>query len=1532
MESISMMGSPKNLNETFLPNVANGIKDANKVTIAIIGSGDFAKSLTIRLIRCGYHVVIGSRNPKHAADFFPHVVDVTHHEDAVAKTNIIFVAIHREHYTSLWDLKHLLAGKILIDVSNNTRVDQYPDSNAEYLASLFPDSLIVKGFNVISAWSLQLGPKDASRQVYICSNNVQARHQVIELARQLGFIPIDLGALSSSREIENLPLRLFTLWKGPVVIAISLATFFFIYSFVRDVIHPYMRNQQSDFYKIPIEIVNKTLPIVAITLLSLVYLSGLIAAAYQLYYGTKYRRFPPWLDNWLQCRKQLGLLSFFFAAVHVVYSLCLPMRRSERYLFLNMAYQQVHANVENSWNEEEVWRIEMYISFGIMSLGLLSLLAVTSIPSVNSALNWREFSFIQSTLGYIALLISTFHVLIYGWKRAFEEEYYRFYTPPNFVLALVLPSIVILGYPVEIGGSGSRHQTTQKFGLNLEKEQLKTLKKVVKHFENGLPLKNVAQITKILNLCAEKMNEQEAFTEPLCELILLFGLPFQKKKSSDEINYSVEVSQSIAHLGYLMRVPSSQVKIQICKCIVSFYNMELPQKLLSGYQPTSASYKIQMAEVGGLAETLVLSLALVENQLIEKLWVLKALQHLSISGRNCGLMVKAQAASRLCLYLNGADPSGQLVFRSSDILWNLLENTSKEDVVNQLSTLECVHALKEVFVDLLLHGFRRCDYQLRNDLLVIATLVAENPAVPMVESGFAELLIVLATFTEDPFFGQGNSFHGTGGCGNKLAQMRYGLRVLRFVVSLYDDAVNINLCDQGAISQLLDILKYAANKSEEKESTLLLEIQADTLFILSVLCDNDLHRKELFSCEGIAILIPFFKMDPKKLYSGLGHNCLLLSALDCLWSCVIGCYIGEDYFIEKQGIFLLLDLLALKEKNLCNIILGILVEFCDNPKTTLHMSIWRGKRDQTAANLLIQLWRQEELDLGVKRDRYGMIVDIKKPIATSFQRQQKVIPVPANCPTFAIMEISESIRAKIYSLFCKLGFENLPGLSTKDFVTLAIIQRYIDFKVGEVWSEICAEIKEEFRPVTSDERTLKAISKVSEGIGRTVVALQIEVLKIQQEQKIQEEEKTYKEIQATHPQRELINKSWENVMTQTSNYEALKKAKRLQKISIEASGSKANVQNGPVHSTDIKKLRTTYSNFIDDLRVYVRGGTGGMGYPNLGGEGGRGGDVWFVARERTTLKSIREKYPQKRFVAGTGANSSVKALKGEKGKDCEVHVPLGISVLDDDGKQIGELNAAGERFLAARGGLGGSLATNFLPCKGQRRTVHLDLKLIADVGLVGFPNAGKSSLLSKISHAKPEIANYAFTTIQPELGKIMYADYKQISVADLPGLIEGAHANKGMGHKFLKHVERTKQLLLVVDISGFQLSIKTQFRTAFETILLLTKELELYNEELVTKPALLAINKMDLPCAKDNLDELMTQLENPQDFLHLVEEEMIPANTLEFREVIPISTYTGEGIEELKTCIRKSIDEQAERVNEEYRKKKLLLLQTSKEE
>ncbi|KAK2096336.1 GTP-binding protein 10 [Saguinus oedipus] len=316
-----------------------------------------------------------------------------------------------------------------------------------------------------------------------------------------------------------------------------------------------------------------------------------------------------------------------------------------------------------------------------------------------------------------------------------------------------------------------------------------------------------------------------------------------------------------------------------------------------------------------------------------------------------------------------------------------------------------------------------------------------------------------------------------------------------------------------------------------------------------------------------------------------------------------------------------------------------------------------------------------------------------------------------------------------------------------------------------------------------------------------------------------------------------------------------------------------------------------YGNFIDNLRLFTKGGTGGMGYPRLGGEGGKGGDVWVVAQNRMTLKQLKDRYPQKRFVAGVGANSKISALKGSKGKDCEIPVPVGISITDENGKIIGELNKEDDRILVAEGGLGGKLLTNFLPLKGQKRVIHLDLKLIADVGLVGFPNAGKSSLLSRVSHAKPAIADYAFTTLKPELGKIMYNDFKQI--------MTGKHAQ-------VIELLDDRTLLLIECVS--------------------CDELELYKEELQTKPALLAVNKMDLPDAQDKLHELMNQLQNPKDFLHLLGKNMIPERTVEFQHIIPISAVTGEGIEELKNCIRKSLDEQANQENDAYHKKQLLNL------
>ncbi|KAF7241942.1 Metalloreductase STEAP3 [Varanus komodoensis] len=417
--------------------------DAGSRTIGILGSGDFARSLSMRLVCSGFKVVIGSRNPKRNASLFPSAAEVTFQADAIKKTSIIFVAIFREHYTTLCDFSDELAGKILVDVSNNTERSHHKESNAEYLASLFPASTVVKGFNVISAWTLQSGPRDGNKQVFICCDNQEAKRTVAEIAHTLGFIPVDMGCLFSAREIESIPLRLLPAWKIPVFLALGLFLCFYTYNFIRQVLHPYIWDKKNKFYKMPVEVINTTLPCVAYVMLSLVYLPGVLAAIFQLYHCTKYRRFPDWLDQWLQHRKQIGLLSFYCAALHAAYSFCLPMRQSQRYLLLNEAVKQMEKKTD-AWVEEEVWRKEIYISLGIMALGLLSLLAITSLPSISNSLTWREFSFIQSTLGFVALVISTLHTLTYGWTRAFDENQYKFYLPPTFTLTLLVPCAIIL--------------------------------------------------------------------------------------------------------------------------------------------------------------------------------------------------------------------------------------------------------------------------------------------------------------------------------------------------------------------------------------------------------------------------------------------------------------------------------------------------------------------------------------------------------------------------------------------------------------------------------------------------------------------------------------------------------------------------------------------------------------------------------------------------------------------------------------------------------------------------------------------------------------------------------------------------------------------------------------------------------------------------------------------------------------------------------------------------------------------------------
>ncbi|XP_070969469.1 metalloreductase STEAP3-like isoform X1 [Oncorhynchus clarkii lewisi] len=421
------------------------ISDPGTPLVGILGTGDFSRSLATRLVASGYRVVVGSRNPKRCASLFPEEAEVTTQHQAATQADLVFVALFPEHYSTLAGLREPLVGKTLVDVSNGTKINRDKQSYAEQLANIFPESSVVKAFNVISAWSLQTGPRDGSRQVLICSDSSKAKSAVLQICRSLGFIPVDMGRLSSAQEIENTPLYLFPSWRVPCLSTLGLFFFFYAYNFLRDVVHPYATAGKSTFYKIPVEMVNVTLPSVALVTLALVYLPGLVAAFLQLSWGTKYRRFPNWLDRWLQQRKQLGLCAFLCAALHAVYSLCLPMRRSARYNLLNAAFKQVKVGQEDSWVEEEVWRMELYLSIGILALGLLSLLAISSLPTVGNSLNWREFSFVQSRLGYMALLMATLHTLTYGWDRGLDPEQYRFYLPPTFLLVLALPLAVLLG-------------------------------------------------------------------------------------------------------------------------------------------------------------------------------------------------------------------------------------------------------------------------------------------------------------------------------------------------------------------------------------------------------------------------------------------------------------------------------------------------------------------------------------------------------------------------------------------------------------------------------------------------------------------------------------------------------------------------------------------------------------------------------------------------------------------------------------------------------------------------------------------------------------------------------------------------------------------------------------------------------------------------------------------------------------------------------------------------------------------------------
>lgn len=281
--------------------------------------------------------------------------------------------------------------------------------------------------------------------------------------------------------------------------------------------------------------------------------------------------------------------------------------------------------------------------------------------------------------------------------------------------------------------------------------------------------------------------------------------------------------------------------------------------------------------------------------------------------------------------------------------------------------------------------------------------------------------------------------------------------------------------------------------------------------------------------------------------------------------------------------------------------------------------------------------------------------------------------------------------------------------------------------------------------------------------------------------------------------------------------------------------------------------------FADYAKIYVKGGNGGAGSVHFrrekyvpkggpdGGDGGDGGNV--VLKGNKQLNTLLDLRYRKYVNAEHGFNGEASKRKGKNGASEILEVPLGCVAFEAESRErIGEITEDGQEIVIARGGKGGlgnwhfRSATNQTPRhaqdgeEGEERVVEIELKLIADVGLVGFPNAGKSTLLSALSGAKPKIASYPFTTLQPNLGVITLADYRTFVMADIPGIIEDAHEGKGLGIQFLRHIERNKLLLFMVSC---QEDVEYEYRA-------LLKELESYRKDLLDKPRLLAITKMDL--------------------------------------------------------------------------------------
>jgi len=434
----NVVAAPQKVSVPYKQDEVNSVAN-----IAILGNGNYGRALSSQFQQAGLQYCIGSRSVENIENDQL----VLSYEDAIGKSDILFLCVPPYSYdTSIAPLSNILRDKIIVDVSNLE--NESDDSNALKLQQMLPSSYVIKGLNTVSAYSLENEAYGASRDTFVCGDNEEKKKKVMDVLREIGLNPLDKGRLQSAIMIEKLPHRFFPNWGRAIAITVALLIPIWFYMYLKFFWFEdeHVEKEKND---LGLYVANRVIAWTMFWLLALTYFPGVIAGFIQIVRRTKHSKFPAWLDKWMKCRKQLGLISLLLACIHGCMS-CLLLGAGElKHMLTKTPILGVNSKVVQLYQLLK-WSDQLSLLFAVLALALMGILGITSLPSVNARMSWKEWNFVQSGLGFTSLLFGFTHVMIYVYTTWYPENWSSYYKPskgifpPGAFVMPMFPLIVII--------------------------------------------------------------------------------------------------------------------------------------------------------------------------------------------------------------------------------------------------------------------------------------------------------------------------------------------------------------------------------------------------------------------------------------------------------------------------------------------------------------------------------------------------------------------------------------------------------------------------------------------------------------------------------------------------------------------------------------------------------------------------------------------------------------------------------------------------------------------------------------------------------------------------------------------------------------------------------------------------------------------------------------------------------------------------------------------------------------------------------